>query len=150
MSSHQLLNQLNQQQAPLATSASSTTINSSSALNGIELVTSTDSTPVQSSATTTLGKFPASQQDLSRNGMPVIEEQTVEQKPVDYQEAMVESVHAKTATLADKLSRSFFDLSQSSQDRLARWKSKLQQYGQQQRQRSSEKEAGSTRFVLKF
>ncbi|KAI6191853.1 hypothetical protein M3Y97_00272700 [Aphelenchoides bicaudatus] len=121
MSSHQLLNQLNQQQVPLTTSASSTT------LNGIEVATSTE--------------FPANQQDLSRNPMPVlIEEQTAEQQNLDSQDAMVESVHAKTATLADKLSRSFFDLTQGSQDRLAKWKSKLQQYGQGQRQRSSEKE----------
>ncbi|KAI1730478.1 hypothetical protein Ddc_03174 [Ditylenchus destructor] len=37
----------------------------------------------------------------------------------------------KSSKLADKLSRSFFDLTQGSQDRLQKWKSKLQQYGHQ-------------------
>lgn len=146
MSSHQLLNQLTRQQRVSETSASSTTIDSSTLVNRdqLEVVTSADSTPVQTP--TTLGKFPI-QQD--KNVMAIIEEHAIDPKTVDPQEAMVESVHSKTASLADKLSRSFLDLTQGSQDRLARWKNKLQQYSQQQR-RSSEKEPPNSARLVKL
>jgi uncharacterized membrane-anchored protein YhcB (DUF1043 family) len=144
MSSHQLLSQLNQQM-PISVSASSTTINSAALNNDrIEVVTSTDSTPTQAiSPNNMLAKFPAGQNELNKN--TIVEEEIIEQQPSDdSQEAMVESVHAKTASLADKLSRSFFDLTQGSSDRLAKWKSKLQNYGQQQRQRSTEKDSSNS------
>lgn len=149
MSSHHLLSQLNQQQQqmPISSSASSTTINSSFFNNDqIEVITSTDSTPTKAiSPSNKLAKFPS---ELNDN--VIMEEETiVEKDESDPQEAMVESVHAKTATLANKLSRSFFDLTQGSQDRLAKWKSKLENYGQKQRQRSTEKETNNkSRFVI--
>ncbi|CAD5229095.1 unnamed protein product [Bursaphelenchus okinawaensis] len=47
------------------------------------------------------------------------------------EDEMVQSVNGKTKKMAEKLSRSFFDLTMGSQDRLAKWKSKLKEYGGQ-------------------
>lgn len=108
-------------------SASSTTLNNEE----IEVVTSTDSTPIQST---------------SPPENTIVEEHIDRELVADPQEAMIESVHAKTANLAEKLSRSFFDLTQGSSDRLAKWKSKLQKYGQ----RSTEKETNSASRLVDF
>ncbi|KAI6232239.1 hypothetical protein M3Y95_00465500 [Aphelenchoides besseyi] len=107
--------------------------------------TASINSPTSGSTTSTLAKFPSTPSDSSPASNPTtsIAENKDKTPTADAQDAMVESVHAKTASLANKLSRSFFDLTHGSSDRLARWKSKLQQYGQQ-RQRSSEKEQMSS------
>uniref|UniRef100_A0A1I7RRA2 DUF1752 domain-containing protein n=1 Tax=Bursaphelenchus xylophilus TaxID=6326 RepID=A0A1I7RRA2_BURXY len=68
-------------------------------------------------ASSGLPKFPA----------PELEEKKMEDK----EDEMVQSVNGKTKKMAEKLSRSFFDLTMGSQDRLAKWKSKLKEYGNQ-------------------
>ncbi|KAI6221405.1 hypothetical protein M3Y99_01547800 [Aphelenchoides fujianensis] len=158
MSSHHLVAQ--HSTPPMATSVSTLTLRTKSPsqttvdLDVDSVLASLSTNPPSASANlptdsgmNTLAKFPPSSPDaLSAHTTPTtpLAEQPEDATPTaDAQDAMVTSVNAKTASLANKLSRSFFDLTQGSSDRLAKWKSKLQQYGQQQRQRSTEKESAS-------
>lgn len=97
--------------------------------------------------TNTLPKFPRLKDDEEK----IIEKELISN---NNQQQNYSTTTKNPTTLADKLSRSFFDLTHGSQERLQKWKNKLQQYGQKQLKdrvsNNNNNNKDETKYFLKY